>query len=74
MQSKAALGGEDFAYYQEKIPGAFINVGTGPFQPLHHPKFTIDEAALLPGANYFSLLAQHGLSYLQHNKKRERLL
>jgi len=58
------LGGEDFAYYQEKIPGAFINVGTGYSYPHHHPKFAIDEAAILSGAQYFAKLAERALVYL----------
>lgn len=65
------LGGEDFAYYQEKIPGAFINVGTGPSHPHHHPKFTIDTAALLPAAQYFAEIAKRSLGYLQKNNNKK---
>ncbi|MDH7513302.1 MAG: amidohydrolase [Clostridiales bacterium] len=42
------MGGEDFAYYLQKIPGAFFFFGAGdgcPF-PHHHPVFEIDEKAL----------------------------
>ncbi|MCI6858160.1 MAG: M20 family metallopeptidase [Eubacterium sp.] len=42
--------GEDFSWYQRKIPGVFAFVGCGkPGQasyPNHHPKFRIDEEAL----------------------------
>lgn len=45
-------GSEDFAYYAEKIPGCFFYIGCKPkgvekayFN--HHPKFDIDEDALL---------------------------
>ena len=48
-------GSEDFAYYLEKIPGAFLCIGCKPkgvevahFN--HHPKFDIDEDALLVAA------------------------
>jgi amidohydrolase len=58
------LIGEDFAYYQEQIPGAFVNIGTGGDYSLHHPKFTVDDEALLPGANYFAKLAQCALDIL----------
>ncbi|MCK2001358.1 amidohydrolase [[Brevibacterium] frigoritolerans] len=48
-------GSEDFAYYAEKIPGCFFYIGCKPkgvekayFN--HHPKFDIDEDALLIAA------------------------
>ena len=41
------LGGEDFAYYLEKVPGCFFNTGSGMPYPLHHPKFDLDEKAML---------------------------
>jgi len=63
------LGGEDFAYYQEKIPGAFINIGTGESYPHHHPQFAIDETALLLGAQYFAKLAQRALHSLRKDGK-----
>jgi len=59
-----SLAGEDFAYYQEQIPGAFVNIGTGVSHSLHHPKFTVDDAALLPSANYFAQLAKCALNIL----------
>lgn len=47
------MGLEDFAYYVEKVPGAFFNVGSqlpGDYRPAHNGKFDIDEDALLVGA------------------------
>jgi len=45
------MGGEDFAYYAEKVPSAFLFVGArnaevGAEFEHHHPRFTIDDAAL----------------------------
>ena len=42
------MGVEDFAYYIEKVPGAFFNLGVGNkakgiTAPLHNDKFDIDE-------------------------------
>lgn len=40
------MGGEDFSYYLQEKPGAFIFVGMGGEKsgyPHHHPKFDIDE-------------------------------
>lgn len=42
------MGGEDFSCYQERIPGALFDVGTGSAHPLHNPKFIADPAALVP--------------------------
>ncbi|MFZ5827585.1 MAG: M20 metallopeptidase family protein [Bacillota bacterium] len=48
------MGGEDFAYYTQKVPGAFMFVGcrnaeAGAVWEHHHPRFTIDEGALSLG-------------------------
>ena len=52
IESPMISGSEDFAYYLEKIPGCFFNIGAMPkgvesayFN--HHPKFDINEDALL---------------------------
>lgn len=47
-------GGEDFAYYCERIPGAFVFLGASNPEkqcvyPHHHPRFNIDESALPTG-------------------------
>lgn len=55
------LGGEDFAYYQQTIPGTFIYIGTGRSYPLHHPKFQIDTKALMGTSSYFAALAERAL-------------
>lgn len=59
------MGGEDFSLYLQKIPGAFVNIGTGPAYALHHPRFDVDEKALLPAAQYFALLAEQALVRLK---------
>jgi amidohydrolase len=48
-------GGEDFAYYCQKIPGAFVFLGAANAakdcaHPHHHPRFNIDEDVLPWGA------------------------
>ena len=49
--------GEDFAFYQQRIPGAFVMVGSGGPWPLHHPEFRVDDNALFPAARYLARLA-----------------
>jgi amidohydrolase len=59
-------GGEDFAFYLQKVPGAFAFVGSRnedkiPLYPHHHPKFDIDEDALEVAAG---LYAQYAVDFL----------
>ena len=61
VPQRNSTGGEDFAFYLEKIPGCFINVGTGFGYPNHHPKFYADEAALTPAAEYLEKLLVEAL-------------
>ena len=55
MEAEPIMGGEDFSAYLEKAPGAFFWVGAGheDAMPHHHPRFTLDEAALRPGIAVF---------------------
>ena len=54
-----SMGGEDFAYYLQKIPGCFFFVGSAPnkdqlFETPHHcSHFTMDEQALLIGPSVY---------------------
>lgn len=49
------MGGEDFAYYTQEIPGCFSFLGVGNTEidaiyDVHHPMFKVDEEALPLGA------------------------
>jgi amidohydrolase len=59
--SEPMMGGEDFAYYLQKVPGAFLRLGScsGPdtAHPWHHPQFNIDESVLPGGARLLAALA-----------------
>jgi amidohydrolase len=61
---QSSMGGEDFAYYLQRVPGAFIRVGTASTPdtqyPLHHHRFNIDETPLAPTARLMAhILANH---------------
>jgi amidohydrolase len=43
------MGAEDFAYYQEKVPGAMFRLGTGCPHLLHTPKYDFGDAPLASG-------------------------
>lgn len=54
---------EDFAYYLQKVPGAYIYVGAAPegkngseAYPHHHPKFEISENALTTAAKAMAVV------------------
>ena len=56
------MGGEDFSYYLEKIPGAYVFLGSGNLkkgvnQPLHSSRFLLDEDVLSMGSALFTYSA-----------------
>jgi len=58
-----AMGGEDFAFFLEKIPGAFIWLGVGEdVSYLHTPTFAFDEEILPQGAALLTALALESLT------------
>jgi amidohydrolase len=55
---KPSMGGEDFAYYLEKVPGSFFRLGCrneekGIVHPYHSSLFDIDEEVLPFGVEMF---------------------
>ena len=56
-----SMGGEDFAYYLQQIPGCFVRIGArkaGWEQfPAHSPHFDFDEKALAVGASFLARTA-----------------
>jgi amidohydrolase len=58
-----AMGGEDFAFFLEKIPGAFIWLGVGEdVSYLHTSTFAFDEEILPQGSALLTALALEALS------------
>ncbi|ANE47455.1 peptidase M20 [Paenibacillus swuensis] len=61
------MAGEDFAYYLEQVPGCFMIVGAGNGEtrtsyPHHHPKFDLEERAMLQSAELLLHMAVNALS------------
>lgn len=61
---KAVTGAEDFAYYQEKVPGMFFFIGGMPkgqdpatAAPHHTPDFYVEDSGMLLGIKAMSILA-----------------
>lgn len=66
VKTLANMGVEDFAYFVEKVPGAFFNLGVGNKKkgitaPLHNDKFDIDEDSLKIGValQIFNILSTY---------------
>lgn len=66
--AEPVLAAEDFAFYQQEIPGVFFYIGVSEkgtdletVAPVHSPRFYLDESALLVGVKVMASLA---LDYL----------
>lgn len=55
------MGAEDFAYFLEKIPGAYLFVGNGDTAGLHQPNYDFDDATAPYGASFFARIAERAL-------------
>ena len=64
-----SLGAEDFSVYLDRVPGCMFRLGVGNENdgvtnyPLHHPKFEVDEAAIITGV---VTMAYTAYKYWQH--------
>lgn len=52
-KQQPALGSDDFACYQEKVPGVYVNIGNGGSVNVHNPNFKADDRLLITGATFF---------------------
>ncbi|OKO78025.1 M20 aminoacylase family protein [Bradyrhizobium sp. AS23.2] len=57
----ATLGGEDFAFMLNEVPGAMINIGNGPSAGLHHPSYDFNDEAIAWGCSYWCELVRQRL-------------
>jgi len=66
-QTLPSLGGEDFSFFLQRIPGCLVRFGAKHARqhdaPAHSPRFDFDEAVLATGAQF---LAQAAVSALAH--------
>jgi amidohydrolase len=64
------MAGEDFSYYLLQKPGCFFFVGAGKEDglsaPHHHPKFDIEEKAMLHAVRLFIAISDDAASELSH--------
>jgi amidohydrolase len=61
--ARPAMGGEDFAYYLQKVPGCFFLVGVQPgaepYPSLHSDRFDFTDAAMSVGMRMFVELVRN---------------
>ena len=68
LQLQRTMGGEDMAYFLREVPGCYFFLGSGNDAGCnyahHHPRFNVDEDALLLGVELFLRLVDRvGTSY-----------
>ncbi len=72
-----SMGGEDFSFYCERVPGAMFRLGTATSAPshfLHSPNFDIDERAISIGSR---ILARSAIALLKDRaltRKTDRMV
>lgn len=69
IETLPSTGGEDFAAYQEKIPGVFAFVGSNGEENApdwHHDDFIVRDESLPVAVNYF---VESAFALLNHFKK-----
>ncbi|MBY6092287.1 M20 aminoacylase family protein [Maritimibacter alkaliphilus] len=55
------LGGEDFSFMLNEVPGAMIKIGNGPSADLHHPLYDFNDDVIAWGCSYWTTLVRQRL-------------
>ncbi|AUC56253.1 MAG: M20 aminoacylase family protein [Sagittula sp.] len=61
LEMAPVLGGEDFSFMLNEVPGAMINIGNGPSAGLHHPEYDFDDDVIGWGCSYWTTLVRQRL-------------
>ncbi|MCO6180873.1 M20 aminoacylase family protein [Ciceribacter sp. RN22] len=56
-----SLGGEDFAFMLNEVPGAMMKIGNGESASLHHPAYDFNDEAIAWGCSYWCELVRQRL-------------
>ena len=59
--SSREMGAEDFAYFLEKRPGAYLFLGNGDTAGLHHPAYDFTDETAAYGASFFARVVERAL-------------
>jgi amidohydrolase len=55
------MGGEDFSFMLNEVPGAMINVGNGPSADLHNPGYDFNDDVIAWGCSFWTTLVRQRL-------------
>ena len=64
-----AMTGEDFAWYLQQRPGAFVWIGNGPTdggRELHNANYDFNDAVLPAASGYLAAVAKRALGWAGH--------
>lgn len=56
VPEESSMGGDDFAFLEQQIPGCYLKIGTGRGQQIHQPGFVVDLKAIMPIVRYMAEL------------------
>lgn len=62
LEAEPNLGGEDFAYFLEKVPGSYFLLGNGDGPNVHTPTYNFNDDAMPYGASMFARLVETRLA------------
>lgn len=54
VPEESSMGGDDFSFYEENIPGCYIKIGTGVGQTIHQPGFRVEIEAIMAAVKYLT--------------------
>jgi hippurate hydrolase len=64
-QRPAGMGGEDFSFMAQRVPGCFVRIGQANGDkgsvPVHHPRYDFNDEILPIGASYWAALVEQEL-------------
>lgn len=74
-QGQPSLGGEDFSFYQQQVPGCMVRFG-GRIEdravgPAHSARFDFDEELFRYGASWLAQVARHALKSFKEPAEQE---
>ena len=52
------MGGEDFSYMLQVVPGAYIQIGNGDSADVHNPMYNFNDEAIPAGSSYWAELVE----------------
>lgn len=72
-QCQPKMGGEDFSFMLEKVPGAYVLLGAGSGPELHNPEYDFNDALILTGATLWGALVEDRLQPIEDTVKKMQM-